>query len=54
MTGFPATLGASDEQYHRLGVCKNHIELWEEGMRIDGGKGTYEWWYFYAYLSIGM
>ena len=53
MTGLPATLGASDEQYRRLGVSKDHIELWEDGMRTDGGKGTYEWWYFDAYLNDG-
>ena len=22
-------------------------------MRTDGGKGTYEWWYFDAYLNDG-
>ena len=53
MTGLPATLGASDEHYRRLGVSKDHIELWEDGMRTDGGKGTYEWWYFDAYLNDG-
>ena len=53
MTDLPATLGASDEQYRRLGMSKDHIELWEDGMRTDGGKGTYEWWYFDAYLNDG-
>lgn len=29
------------------------MNLWEEGMRTDGGKGTYEGWYFDAYLNDG-
>jgi hypothetical protein len=53
MRGLPATLGASDQHYRRLGLSRNHIEPWEDGMRTDGGKGTYEWWYFDAYLNDG-
>ena len=53
MNVLPATLGASDEHYRRLGVSRDRIELWEDGMRTDGGKGTYEWWYFDAYLNDG-
>ena len=53
MKVLPATLGASDEHYRRLGVSRDRIELWEDGMRTDGGKGTYEWWYFDAYLNDG-
>src|SRR5438552_14538967 len=53
MRVLPATLGASDEHYRRLGVSRNHIEPWEDGMRTDGGRGTYEWWYFDAYLDDG-
>ena len=53
MNVLPATLGASDEHYRRLGVSRDKIELWEDGMRTDGGKGTYEWWYFDAYLDDG-
>ena len=53
MNVLPATLGASDEHYRRLGVSRDKIELWEDGMRTDGGKGTYEWWYFDAYLNDG-
>src|SRR5579864_8732947 len=51
MKVLPATLGASDEHYRRLGVSRDRIELWEDGMRTDGGKGTYEWWYIDAYLN---
>jgi len=53
MKELPAKLGASDEHYRRLGISKSRIELWEDGMRTDGGKGTYEWWYFDAYLNDG-
>ncbi|MDQ6662038.1 MAG: hydroxyneurosporene dehydrogenase [Chloroflexota bacterium] len=53
MTNLAATLGASDAHYRCLGVSKNYIECWEDGMRTDGGKGTYEWWYFDAYLNDG-
>jgi hypothetical protein len=53
MKVLPATLGASDEHYRRLGVSRDRIELWEDGMRTDGGKGTYEWWYVDAYLNDG-
>src|SRR5579884_2027069 len=49
----PAILGTSDEHYHRLGLNRDRIELWEDGMRTDGGKGTYEWWYVDVYLNDG-
>jgi len=53
MKVLPATLGTSDEHYCRLGLSRSQIELWEDGMRTDGGRGTYEWWYFDAYLNDG-
>lgn len=53
MRGLPATLGASEEHSRLLGISKDHIAAWEDGMRTDGGKGTYEWWYFDAYLDDG-
>lgn len=31
----------------------NIPEKWEDGMRTDGGKGSYEWWYFDAHLEDG-
>jgi hypothetical protein len=42
MKALPATLGTTDDHYHRLGLSRHRIELWEDGMRTDGGKGTYE------------
>jgi hypothetical protein len=32
MKVLPATIGASDEHYRRLGVSRDYIELWEDGM----------------------
>jgi hypothetical protein len=29
------------------------IKPWEDGMRIGGSPGTYEWWYFDAHLDDG-
>src|SRR5438132_372404 len=49
----PSQLAASVQEYERLGMKKEHIEPWEDGLRTDGGKGTYEWWYFDAHLSDG-
>jgi hypothetical protein len=49
----PAQLGVSAEDYARLGIKPRQIEPWEDGLRTDGGKGTYEWWYFDAHLNDG-
>ena len=35
-----------DLHYAKLGITRNKIELWEDAMRTDGSRGTYEWWYF--------
>ena len=35
-----------DMHYEKMGLTRNKIELWEDGMRTDGSRGTYEWWYF--------
>ncbi len=48
-----ARLGSGPEAYERLGISRDHIEPREDGMRTDGGKGTFEWWYFDAYLADG-
>jgi hypothetical protein len=49
----PARLAAEPQDYERLGIKKGQTEEWEDGLRTDGGKGTYEWWYFDAHLSDG-
>jgi len=47
-SGFP-----SDDVFERLGVQQGQVAPWEDGMRTDGGKGSYEWWYFDAHLDNG-
>ena len=42
-----------DLHYKKLGLKKDVIELWEDGMRTDGSKGTYEWWYFDSHYPDG-
>jgi hypothetical protein len=49
----PARLGSRPEDYRRFGIERDAIAQHEDGMRTDGGKGTFEWWYFDAHLSDG-
>lgn len=42
-----------DLHYKKFGLTRNKIELWEDGMRTDGSKGTYEWWYFDSHYPDG-
>jgi hypothetical protein len=49
----PAHLGVSAEDYVRLGIKPQQVEPWEDGLRTNGSKGTYEWWYFDAHLDDG-
>ena len=42
-----------DLHYKKLGLKKDTVELWEDGMRTDGSKGTYEWWYFDSHYPDG-
>ncbi|MBQ8425407.1 MAG: hypothetical protein IJX17_05245, partial [Clostridia bacterium] len=37
----------------KMGLNKNEVEIWEDGMRTDGSKGTYEWWYFDSHYPDG-
>jgi hypothetical protein len=46
-------LAKSDAEYKRLNLKKATPEVWEDGMRTNGGKGSYEWWYFDAHLDDG-
>jgi hypothetical protein len=52
-TTVPARLGSTPDDYARIGVEPRAIKLWEDGMRTDGSRGTYEWWYFDANLDDG-
>ena len=44
---------ASDADYERLGLSHGTISPWEDGARTDGGRGSFEWWYFDAHLDDG-
>ncbi|HEX4245563.1 MAG TPA: hypothetical protein VHY77_08355 [Acidimicrobiales bacterium] len=46
-------LGSTPQEYEQLGISRDHIEAREDGMRTDGSKGTFEWWYFDAALDDG-
>jgi hypothetical protein len=46
-------LQVSEEAYKKLGMKTGIVEPWEDGMRTDGGRGTYEWWYFDSHLDDG-
>ncbi|MFJ8208236.1 hydroxyneurosporene dehydrogenase [Streptomyces sp. NPDC096033] len=49
----PARLGHTEQDYRRLGLEPTTIKPWEDGLRTDGGPGSYEWWYFDAHLDDG-
>jgi CrtC N-terminal lipocalin domain len=49
----PARLAATPEDYARLGIEPHAVKPFEDGMRTDGGPGSYEWWYFDAHLDDG-
>src|SRR3984885_15192886 len=44
---------ASDADYERLGLSPDTVAPWEDGARTDGGRGSFEWWYFDAHLDDG-
>jgi len=44
---------STDADYERLGLSRDVIAPWEDGARTDGGRGTFEWWYFDAHLDDG-
>ena len=52
-TARPARLARTPDDYARIGIEPRAIKLWEDGMRTDGSRGTYEWWYFDAHLDDG-
>jgi predicted secreted hydrolase len=43
----------SDADYQRLGLSPGVVATWEDGARTDGGRGSFEWWYFDAHLDDG-
>jgi hypothetical protein len=49
----PVRPGSTPDDYARLGIAPRAIKPWEDGMRTNGSRGTYEWWYFDAHLDDG-
>lgn len=48
-----ARIAGTSEDYKKLGIESKTVASWEDGMRTDGNKGSYEWWYFDAHLNDG-
>ena len=49
----PSSIRLRKEDFQSLGLNPARVELWEDGMRTDGGRGSYEWWYFDSHLDDG-
>jgi hypothetical protein len=49
----PARMGNTPQDYLRFGIEPDAIKPHEDGLRTDGGPGSYEWWYFDAHLDDG-
>ena len=45
-------LSASPELLEREGLTET-VALWEDGLRADTGRGSFEWWYFDAHFEDG-
>ena len=42
-----------DLHYQKMGLRRGVVEPWEDGARVDGSKGTYEWWYYDSHYPDG-
>ena len=42
-----------DFHYEKMGLNKNEVEIWEDGSRVDGSRGSYEWWYYDSHYPDG-
>jgi hypothetical protein len=51
--GTTARMGNTPADYARFGIEPGAIKPHEDGLRTDGGPGSYEWWYFDAHLDDG-
>lgn len=41
------------QDYERLGINPDKVEIWEDGRRDDDRAGAMEWWYFDAIMDDG-
>jgi hypothetical protein len=49
----PVLLAARPQDYERFGLQKDHVEPWEDGLRLDPDQPNIEWWYFDSLLDDG-
>ncbi len=48
-----ARLADRPQDYQRLGIQPGRAAVWEDGVRTEGKRGEFEWWYFDAKLDGG-
>src|SRR5512141_2456464 len=48
----PVILSTSPDLLKRDGL-KETVAAWEDGQRVDTGRGSFEWWYFDAHFDDG-
>ena len=41
------------DHYEKMGLVPGRVALWEDGARVDGTCGTYEWWYYDSHYPDG-
>ena len=41
------------QHYEKMGLDPHKVALWEDGSRVDGRKGSYEWWYYDSHYPDG-
>jgi len=49
----PVFLATDDKYYQKLGIQRGLPADWEDGLRTEGGPGSYEWWYVDILLKDG-
>jgi len=54
MTVMKARAANRPEDYERLGVKPDEVEVWEDGMRTKPNDKSFEWWYLDASLENGL
>ena len=42
-----------DLHYEKMGLRRGEVALWEDGSRVDGSRGSYEWWYYDSHYPDG-
>ncbi len=42
-----------DLHYEKMNLKRDAVELWEDGSRVSGKRGEYEWWYYDSHYPDG-